>query len=254
MIGEVHYATVFVYMHGGKDKYRRMQVKRLHRALSRIPNGTRVALGGDWNFVLSVDRDIANPSHEYGKNDNIGQTECRDMMAGPAIKLTEVYEQLDIPVNHPGDLTWARGGKFSIGVVKRLDFWLMNADMIAAIDGEPRVKKESRCPELKAAQKQLQELRELEPDADCWDTVSQEWDRATRQLRNSLEDSARGASRWDDATRLNNGDNEVIGRLLSQRQDSANFTSMLVYDAQKDDVMSAELISKVNPTYSPVGT
>eukprot|EP01044_Picomonas_judraskeda_P002408 COSAG03_NODE_172_length_11193_cov_116.842527_4_plen_733_part_01 len=369
MIGEVHYATVFVYMHGGKDKYRRMQVKRLHRALSRIPNGTRVALGGDWNFVLSVDRDIANPSHEYGKNDNIGQTECRDMMAGPAIKLTEVYEQLDIPVNHPGDLTWARGGKFSIGVVKRLDFWLMNADMIAAIDGEPRdavqcvpvwfslpdettgedvvrddgtnkpgtdhstvsvtfatglpevrkeptrrvdrntlacstrlddtqrglqnqtrvilqtevnqlegdtdelrsqdqepaghtacdravklfwaayeehakrVKKESRCPELKAAQKQLQELRELQPDADCWDTVSQEWDRATRRLRNSLEDSARGASRWDDATRLNNGDNEVIGRLLSQRQDSANFTSMLVYDAQKDDVMSAELIS-----------
>ena len=35
-VGEVPYATVFVYMHGGKDKHRRMQVKRLHRALSRI--------------------------------------------------------------------------------------------------------------------------------------------------------------------------------------------------------------------------
>jgi hypothetical protein len=49
-----------------------------------------------------------------------------------------------------------------------------------------RVKKESRCPELKATQKQLQALREREPDTDCWETVSQEWDRATRRLRNSL--------------------------------------------------------------------
>ena len=61
------------------------------------------------------------------------------------------------------------------------------------------------------------------------------------RLRNELEAGALGSSRWDDATRLNRGDNASVGRLLRERHSGAIFTSMLVYDAQADDVMKANL-------------
>ena len=69
--------------------------------------------------------------------------------AGWRTGLLAPRQNQEAPTNYPSrwcldsghcdhDVEWERGGKFSTGVVKRLDFWLMNADMIAAIDGEPR--------------------------------------------------------------------------------------------------------------------
>ena len=123
-------------MHGGNDKYRRQQVERLEQAIRRLPRTTRIAVGGDWNFVMDTDRDIANATHTYGTAQNIGQPECTHLMA--AHGLMEFFDQFEVGVRKPADLTWARGGKFSAGVVKRLDFWLLNEAMIECVHGDPR--------------------------------------------------------------------------------------------------------------------
>jgi hypothetical protein len=79
--------------------------------------------------------------------------------------------------------------------------------------------------------------QQLDPaDADRYDT-------ALEKLRAELELKARGTTKWDNATRLNNGDNTSVGRLLSRSHDGAQFMSMLVHDAKKDDVMAPDLIS-----------
>jgi hypothetical protein len=75
-----HYALVVAYMHGGDPKYRQKQFTRLSRALSRLPDGVRMLLGGDLNIVMDPLRDIKNATHVYGKSDNKGIVECRRMM------------------------------------------------------------------------------------------------------------------------------------------------------------------------------
>ena len=100
---------------------------------------------------------------------------------------------------------------------------------------EKRVKKESKSPQLRAATKKLQTLSEKSHDANCWEQDATLWDTAVDYYRRQLEDSARGATTWDDATRVNHGDNAAISRLLDgprSPRSATGFASMLIYDAR----------------------